>query len=225
MNDEQNKNLLKKGFSSPLRGTKYKPNHSIMDFMNNSKTISDQSRMIFIIPIIHEKVDMGSLGDMVYQDVGRVKKMRIDNVWTSIEENINHLNLNFEKVRLYQDGLPICGKGLEIVQDLSRAGSRNHQILLDLIQKGAHLTETESAELLMKEYAIFQSIYSAEGPKEDKLEDQKKTLDSLLQQRDQFIANRINMTLKPGEIGLLFFGALHSIEGLLDVDIKVINKG
>lgn len=167
---------------------------------------------------------MGSLGDVLYKDVENLKKTRIDDVWTSIEESVNHLNLDYKDVRLYQDGLPICGKGMEIVQDLCKAGSRNHQLLLRLIQKGAHLIETESAELLMKEYAIFQSLFSIGRLERNQSNNQEKILASLLEQRDHFIANRINTTLKSGETGLLFLGALHSLQGLLDADIKMITK-
>jgi hypothetical protein len=46
--------------------------------------------------------------------------------------------------------------------------------------------------------------------------------DSLLKRRDQFIADRINDTLCPGETGILFLGMLHSLRHLLDEQIKVV---
>jgi hypothetical protein len=45
---------------------------------------------------------------------------------------------------------------------------------------------------------------------------------ALLAQRDQFIARRINDTLKAGETGILFLGLLHAVERYLDRDIRVI---
>ncbi len=69
----------------------------------------------------------------------------IDGIWTQIEEAIGHWSLPYDKVRLYQDGLPVCGRELEIVSDLAKAGSRNHQLLLRLQKHGATLMGTESA--------------------------------------------------------------------------------
>ena len=51
---------------------------------------------------------------------------------------------------------------------------------------------------------------------------QKPASDILLKRRDQFIADRINDTLGPGETGILFLGMLHSLGHLLDEQIKVV---
>ena len=44
---------------------------------------------------------------------------------------------------------------------------------------------------------------------------------SLLQKRDQFVANRVGQTLKAGEVGVLFMGMLHQIDKYLPKDIGV----
>jgi len=44
----------------------------------------------------------------------------------------------------------------------------------------------------------------------------------LLQRRDQFVAERINQTLKEGETGILFMGAHHKVLNFLPADIAVI---
>jgi DNA-binding response OmpR family regulator len=41
--------------------------------------------------------------------------------------------------------LPVCGRDLEIVAELAKAGSRNHPLLLRLKGRGALLMGTESA--------------------------------------------------------------------------------
>jgi len=45
---------------------------------------------------------------------------------------------------------------------------------------------------------------------------------ALLEQRDQAIADRINGTLGPEEVGLVFFGMLHSLDRWLATDIRLI---
>ncbi len=82
---------------------------------------------------------------------------------------------------------------------------------------------TESADLLVREYKLVKEIVAAgDSPKALRLEARYKTLSkALLRERDQAIAERINTTLRPGEIGLLFLGMLHSLEGWLARDIQV----
>jgi hypothetical protein len=43
----------------------------------------------------------------------------------------------------------------------------------------------------------------------------------ILDQRDQFIANKIHKSLKPGETGFLFQGVHHKIQRFLEADIKL----
>lgn len=188
-------------------------------------------RSLIHIPIIHTKEDMGALGQAVQeitiQKLGQEGWERnvslIKKIWDSIEEAIASWSLPYTKVRLYQDGLPICGREQEIVTELAKIGSRNHQLLLRLHRKGAAIMGTESADLLMKEYKLIKQVLQIRDPEEAaRLEvRQKSASDALLKQRDQFIAERINSTLCPGETGLLFLGMLHSVAPFIATDIDV----
>jgi hypothetical protein len=44
----------------------------------------------------------------------------------------------------------------------------------------------------------------------------------LLKRRDEYIAGRINETLRAGETGLIFLGMFHSLSSWLDKDIRVV---
>jgi hypothetical protein len=147
----------------------------------------------------------------------------IDKIWTTIELAIDDLDLPYKTVRLYQDGLPVCGREAQIVTELAQKGSRNHQILFRLMEKGATIMGTESLELLMEEYELAkQTIAASETPKLVGMKTRQKALsDSLLKRRDRFIADRINSTLDRGETGILFLGMLHCLENRLDNDIRV----
>jgi len=147
----------------------------------------------------------------------------IDAIWTQIEQAIDGLSLPYPRVRLYQDGLPVCGREVEIVSELARAGSRNHQLLLRLKERGATLMGTESAELLVREYNLIKQTLAVNDParagrRETRHQESSR---SLLRRRDQAIAERINHTLGRGETGLLFLGMLHSLERWLAADIRV----
>ena len=151
------------------------------------------------------------------------KTAAIDLIWTEIEAAIDALALSFDRVRLYQDGLPVCGREAEIVTELAQAGSRNHQLLLRLMAQGAVLMGTESGDLLVQEYQLAKQSLTTRPPRAAGLAASRRaSSEALLQRRDQFIAQRINETLKTGETGILFLGMLHSLERYLHPDIKVI---
>jgi hypothetical protein len=188
-------------------------------------------RTLIYIPIIHTEADMGNLSGPVrratIQKLGlrgfKNKLNLIDKIWTQVEKTVEGLDLSSEKVRLYQDGLPVCGKETRIIADLA-AKSRNHRLLMRLMDKGAVIMGTESPELLLEEYDLAKRIFAAGGNlKPVKTEVRQKSVsDSLLKRRDQFIANRITDTLCPGETGILFLGMPHSVGPLLNEQIKVI---
>jgi len=189
-------------------------------------------RTLIYIPIIHTETDMGTLGESIQrstlQKFGRRglkrKEDMIDNLWTEIERIIDTFDLSYEEVRLYQDGLPVCGREAEIVTELAKAGSRNHRLLLLLMKRGATITGTESLELLMEEYELDKQILAARGAREKaRIEVSRKAMiDSLLKRRDRFISDRINSTLCAGKTGILFIGMLHSLRNTLDNDVYVI---
>ena len=130
---------------------------------------------------------------------------------------------DFSNFRLFQDGLPICGKEPQIVNDLAKSGSTNNKLLLELMEKGARLTGTESASLLIEEYQLTRLAFSNLGEENpDFVRNREETAKRLLEKRDEFIARRIEETLLPGETGLVFLGALHSLKGKLPESIRVI---
>lgn len=189
-------------------------------------------RTLFYFPIVHTLADMGKLEKTVRQaslrHLGRVRHIQkvraIEHLWADIEQATSTLPVAWDKTRLYQDGLPICGREAEIVGELAQAGSRNHQILMGLMGKGAMLMGTESPDLLLQEYQLAQQVLAAQAAPSvgSDAHSRKSGSDLLLRKRDQFIASRINETLNEGESGILFLGVLHSLEEYLEKDMKVI---
>ena len=78
---------------------------------------------------------------------------------------------------------------------------------------------TENPELLVQEYRLHTE--AAATPPREAAEQEQDLTRRLLAARDRHIAARINATLMADEIGLLFLGLAHSVEGLLDSDILV----
>lgn len=195
-------------------------------------SVSAAARVLVCVPIVHTPADMGALNEPIQRL--KVKKMGkesweqnielVKNFWTEIEQATEGLDLPYQRVRLYQDGLPVCGHESDIVTDLAKAGSRNYRLLLKLKEKGATLMGTESSELLVEEYQLAKQMVGEEPARVSTRQaaQWKQLQDSLLKRRDQFIGRRISETLLAGETGLLFVGMLHSVGPWLDQDIQLL---
>lgn len=181
-------------------------------------------RRLIYIPVIHTELEMGSVALWLKEEYilkfGEEKWEEhlklVKEMWRWIKTKIKGLKLTYEKVRIYQDGLPLCGKELDIVQKLAERGSINYKIILELINKGAKLEGTESKELLLEEYNNIKNITTTSSKKEYKEENKQ-----LLIRRDRYIANRINKTLRRDEIGILLIGSKHKVYKYLPKDIKI----
>lgn len=147
----------------------------------------------------------------------------VDKIWDEIERAVDKLPIAAGKVRVYQDGLPVCGNEQQVIAELAAAGSRNHRLIQRLVERGAIPMGTESAELLLEEYELAVSTLAPRGPRNAlRSTGREKALgESLLERRDRFIGARINTTLAGGETGILFLGMLHVVEPFLDKDITV----
>jgi hypothetical protein len=191
----------------------------------------EEGRRLIYFPIVHTEADMGKMGESIREaalkEVGwtglKRKAKLVCQMWQDTEKTIADLGLAYEDVKLYQDGLPVCGREPEIVKELAEAGSLNHRLLLNLMDKGATLMGTESAELLVEEYQLIKhAMAGSETRKGSRLTHRQEALsDSILRKRDRFIADRINRTLLAGETGILFLGMLHSLEEWIDHGIRV----
>jgi pheromone shutdown protein TraB len=118
------------------------------------------------------------------------------------------------KMRLYQDGLAAGGTtGRRIVEEGSRRGSRNYQLVLHLLNLGAELQATERVALLLQEHANLRAE-SRQAPSPEQRQ-------RLLEERDAYIADVIGSTLQEAELGVLFIGAGHHVLGRLAADIRV----
>lgn len=200
------------------------------DALPNRGGVGDGKRVVISIPIIHGQADMGGLGRSVrrvtVQKLGRrAWKRNVDviaRMWGDLRRTVEGWDLPWDKVRLYQDGLPQCGRETDIVTTLAGAGSPNHQLLLSLMSRGATLVGTESPDLLLKEYRLVQEQLAAHESGAAAIRAEHDTRSrALLAQRDRYIARRINESLLPGDTGLLFLGMLHSVEAYLAKDIDV----
>lgn len=179
-------------------------------------------RALIHFPIIHSAKDLGSLGEtlnnLLTEEQAHEHFAAIEHFWTMIATTIDGLGLDYTNLKIYQDGLPVCGKENEIIADVAKSGSQNYRLLLALQHKGAMLMGTESPRLLLQEHALMTQLLQSAERTESSLE----TAQALLNQRDDYIAQRIDETLQDGEMAILFLGLMHNIETRLPKDIALI---
>jgi len=188
-------------------------------------------RSLVYVPIAHSEADMGSKAELLKQRyVERLGPKRwskhqalIEDLWRGIRKRLLTQGLQWEKVRLYQDGLPVCGREMEIVRHVAGQDSTNYGLILELIGKGARLEGTEDPELLRREYELASAVVGA-----DDEESRRRASDQyaeegpkILKARDEFIGRRIDQTLLDGETGVLFMGVLHEVDRCLPKSIRV----
>jgi hypothetical protein len=195
----------------------------------NASPSRDAKRKLVYIPIIHTTADMGTLGASIrgkkLSTLGRQGLTHnaavVEKMWEQIEGVAARLALPQGTVRIYQDGLPVCGHERDIVLELAGAGSRNHRLLLELEARGATVMGTELPELLVEEYQLATAACASGAAVRTDIR-QQQLRDTLLEKRDRFVADRINRTLGDGESGILFMGMLHAVAQYLDSDIRVV---
>jgi len=150
----------------------------------------------------------------------------VDGFWPMVRADLEALSLNYHRVDLYQDGLPVCGRELEIVRKAAAAGSDNHVLLLDLMAKGATVVGTEDPGLLLEEHRRLQCVLKPNGdgsagsaPAEVAAHASQGR--DMLNRRDAYIGERIGQTLLPRRTGVLFLGMMHGVEPYLPADVIV----
>ncbi len=192
-------------------------------------------RRLLILPIVHSRSDLGSLQAVANQaKVAALGERRaesvaktVDEFWIAVKQALTSIKLDFARVSIYQDGLPLVPNVAlqlekKIVDDLARSGSPNHQLVQWMMSQGAALVGTESPELLVQEYHAIRRNLTEGYHAEDAAESSgKSTGSTLLAQRDRFIAARIDQTLGNEQVGLLFIGMLHQVESYLPEDVEV----
>jgi len=130
---------------------------------------------LIYVPIVHTAADMGSQAEALEREHvrrhGRGEWARtrrlIDEVWEGLRTRLLALNLDFRRVRIYQDGLPVCGRELDIVREVAQGGSRNYALILELLDRGAVVEGTESPGVLREEYERIRSAIPKESVPQD----------------------------------------------------------
>jgi hypothetical protein len=187
-------------------------------------------RTLIYVPVIHSSADLGSIAKEVTkrgiadlgQELWEKHRRTVEGFWNAISDYFDSIDV--EEVKIYQDGMVADGKvGQKIADDTAKAGSKNYELILRLLQRGAVLMKTEDFKLVKREYDKLRAITEAKSITRKILALIKYKLAKtiLLNRRDTFIAERIDQTLKTDEKAILFIGAFHDIKKRLPKSIQI----
>ena len=186
-------------------------------------------RSLLYVPVIHEAVDLGSISTIAHEKgngtFGKTRwethKITVKSFWERISDYFKEIEA--DGLEIFQDGLPVGGEiASKIIHDGAERGSKNYRIVLDLISRGAVIKKTEDVILLKRELIRTKQLSRQVSHGEEKTTTFQDLIsnDSLMAERDRFIAQSINETLL--KRGVLFMGAFHSVPDYLDKRINVL---
>jgi hypothetical protein len=177
-------------------------------------------RTLIIVPIVHSREDMGSLAPESARGLAEATR-RGAAFWSAMRKRIESLELDWSGVSVYQDGLPDTLPEL-VDKIVSKAPGQNYELLRWLIEQGATVLGTEDPELLVEEHTLLRAINDASGRAKARARAAyANRAPALLDERDGYIARRIDATLGEGQTGLLFIGVAHQVEKKLPRGIVV----
>jgi hypothetical protein len=197
------------------------------------------ARTLIHIQIIHAPADFGSVrrrletaGEELLTVAGwQAHEEAVARLWEDLRAELERRlesdlpGGDWSQLRIYQDGLPAGGHDARrIVEELAAAGSPNYRLVRELLARGARIEHTEDPGLLREEYELARALANARGPVEEAqaLQAYRQRGGELLRARDRFIAGRIDQTLREGDLGVLFIGALHRVREHLPADIEIV---
>ncbi|ODS33541.1 MAG: hypothetical protein SCARUB_01365 [Candidatus Scalindua rubra] len=187
-------------------------------------------KKLIYVPIIHMSADLGSIAKQVDkrgiagfgEEFWKRHRETISGFWDIIIKYFS--NLEARDFKIYQDGLVADGKvGQKIVEEGIKGGSKNYEVINDLLKRGAILVQTENFNLVKEERDRIVKITQAKTITRKLMAYLKYRLakNKLLKKRDNYIAKRIDETLNHGETGILFVGAYHNIIPKLSKDFQL----
>jgi len=187
-------------------------------------------RELLYVPVIHTEAEMGSTASAIDRRsaalVGEERWAKHKETVAKFWENLTHYfdSLDATNFKIYQDGLLADGElGRRIIEEGAARGSSNHQIILDLMEKGAEIVKTEDTSLLKEEYKYITQLVQSKSVVKKIIAYAKYRLRKgrLMKERDKFVAKMIDETLMEGEVGVLFMGSHHNVPPYLPEDIVV----
>jgi len=110
----------------------------------------------------HKKEFTDQLGVCVWNE----HIQAVDEMWEGISKRLGKLDVEHANLRIYQDGLPLCGRELDIVRECRGTGKPKSPPGAFPGPARRFLEGTEDVQLLLEEYRYIQAITGERKPAE-----------------------------------------------------------
>jgi hypothetical protein len=142
---------------------------------------------------------------------------RFTRYWEQVEEQITELELKLGKVnRIYHELIPAGGKdGSEAIKELN---DKSYKMIQTCLNKGAQLEAVEEGDLLT-EFMDWSRCLLAGLQNQKVFTKVYESYTEVSKKRNEYIAGKINETLKPDEIGILLMRENHQVQFPSDIQV------
>ncbi len=130
-------------------------------------------RKLIYVPIIHMSADMGSIAKKVEEkgvasfgeEFWKGHRETISGFWDVISDYFDYIGAcNRKKMKIYQDGMIAEREvGKKIIEEGIKSGSKNYELVLRLVNRGAVLVKTEEFKLVKEELDRLLAITKAKS--------------------------------------------------------------
>jgi len=167
-------------------------------------------RKLCLVPLLYSGKGMDKKPLRDYID-------KLKDYWDDVERRINDLETKLGSInRIYHELIDAGGeKGMEIIKKLNEG---SYQIIKRFLKKGARLEATED-QALIKENMDWGRCLATNPETPKVLTKVSEFYLQTVQKRDEYIAKRVNETLKSNEMGVLFIRENNNVKFSSDIEI------
>jgi len=172
-------------------------------------------RKLYLVPLLYS-------GKGLERDSLRNYTDKFKRYWKDAEARIDDLRRKLGEInRIYHELVDVGGKeGMEIIEKFSQ---ESYQIIKKLLREKATLETTEDRDLVRENMDWSRCL--AINPKSTRvLMRISKFYFESMQKRDEYIARRIDKTLKENEIGILFIRENNNVQFPSDIEVFRISS-
>jgi len=167
-------------------------------------------RKLYLVPLLVSV-------DKREKSISKEYLAKTETYWSEIKSRVSDLQAKLGKInKIYHELVDVDGKkGLEVIKNLNK---KSYQIVRTLFQEGAVLEAVEDGNLVKEsmDWARCLAIYPQS---ERALRKIYQFYIEVTQERDTYIARRIDKTLKDNEIGILFIRENNNVKFPSNIEI------
>jgi len=167
-------------------------------------------RKLYLVPLLVSV-------DKREKSISKEYLAKTETYWSEIKSRVSDLQAKLGKInKIYHELVDVDGKkGLEVIKNLNK---KSYQIVKTLFQEGAVLEAVEDGNLVKEsmDWARCLAIYPQS---ERALRKIYQFYIEVTQERDTYIARRIDKTLKDNEIGILFIRENNNVKFPSNIEI------